>query len=222
MDRRTPADGSATPPMTMERLIELLDAYGARSEQWPFGERAAALALLRHSAEARARRDEAARLDTVLDQAVAPAASPELLARVLATAPSSRPAAGPERRDRTHDRPGPSEPLLPARGRRLPGRRWRVAAATSLAAAGVSLAAAAAVMLWLARAPEVSEQAGAAPALAMLDTYDAPTDALLESDSLDLTDALPALGCRDGEWGCPELDAVEERSSTVPTRRIHA
>src|SRR5205085_8643439 len=42
----------ATPPMTVARLTELVDAYGARPESWPHAERNAAELLVRESAEA--------------------------------------------------------------------------------------------------------------------------------------------------------------------------
>jgi hypothetical protein len=72
--------------MDMARLAELLDAYGADARRWPKDEREAALALLSDSAEARALRDDAAALDTLLDTSSAPAPSPELMAAILAGA----------------------------------------------------------------------------------------------------------------------------------------
>jgi hypothetical protein len=73
--------------MTLDRLGQLLDAYGARPERWPDAERAAALALLFASREARARRDAAAALDSMLDRVPVLAPSPELADRILAGAP---------------------------------------------------------------------------------------------------------------------------------------
>ncbi len=72
--------------MRLERLAELLDAYGARPERWPIPERASALALLARSAEARALRDRAARLDALLDRLPEVVPSPRLTARVLRAA----------------------------------------------------------------------------------------------------------------------------------------
>jgi len=52
-----PPQGDNGPPvMTLQRLQQLLDAYGANPERWPLEERAAALALLEHSTEAQAQR----------------------------------------------------------------------------------------------------------------------------------------------------------------------
>ena len=66
--------------MNLTRLRDILDAYGADPRRWPAAERDAALALLSGSEEARALRDEAAALDTLLDTAQVPAPSPELMA----------------------------------------------------------------------------------------------------------------------------------------------
>jgi hypothetical protein len=55
--------------MNSERLQEILDAYGADSGRWPDAERAGALALLAQSGEARLHRDQAKRLDALLDGA---------------------------------------------------------------------------------------------------------------------------------------------------------
>ena len=49
--------------MNETRLKRLIEAYGAEPERWPAGDRAAALALLDTSAEARALVAEARRLD---------------------------------------------------------------------------------------------------------------------------------------------------------------
>ena len=73
--------------MTLERLGELLDAYGADPERWPPEERDAALVLLAQSAPAQHRREANAQLDTILDLAPAHAASPALRERILAAAP---------------------------------------------------------------------------------------------------------------------------------------
>lgn len=72
--------------MGLDRLAELLDAYGARSERWPSDERAGALALLAGSAQARALRDCAARLDALLDRLPVAVPSPGLAARVVRAA----------------------------------------------------------------------------------------------------------------------------------------
>jgi hypothetical protein len=85
--------------VTIDRLRTLLDVWGAATDRWPADERAAALALIARSPEARALRDEAARLDALLDADAVDGPSPALVERVLASAPS-----GP-RAPRTRDRP---------------------------------------------------------------------------------------------------------------------
>ncbi|UCH73811.1 MAG: hypothetical protein JSU82_16040 [Rhodospirillales bacterium] len=72
--------------MDEARLAVILEAYGADSRRWPEDERAAARALLAGSAEARALRDAAEALDTLLDVPAPPAPSPELMAAILAAA----------------------------------------------------------------------------------------------------------------------------------------
>ncbi|MBY0277451.1 hypothetical protein K2Z84_19135, partial [Candidatus Binatia bacterium] len=61
----------------LERLRDILDAYGGDPERWPDAERRAALDLLARSAEARRLCDEALRLDAALD--LLPAAQPVLI-----------------------------------------------------------------------------------------------------------------------------------------------
>ncbi len=72
--------------MDMARLAEILDAYGADPRRWPADERDPALALLSESDEARALRDAAASLDTLLDLSYAPSPAPALMAAILAAA----------------------------------------------------------------------------------------------------------------------------------------
>lgn len=78
----------------LARFEALLDAYGAEPRRWPVDRRAEAEALLRRSPEARALRDTAARLDMVLDSAVAEPAPAHLVGRVLAAAPRAPAARG--------------------------------------------------------------------------------------------------------------------------------
>lgn len=87
MDR----DSNASEAVDLARLGRILEAYGADPEAWPAAERDEALALLARSAEARALRERAARLDRLLDQAPALEPSPELKARVLAAANQAAP-----------------------------------------------------------------------------------------------------------------------------------
>ena len=88
---RKTAPGSQSSLLSLDRFAELVDAYGAKPERWPEAERPGALALLNDSAQARALREQAAALDTLLDQAVVPATSPALADRILAMAPSPAP-----------------------------------------------------------------------------------------------------------------------------------
>ncbi len=73
--------------MTLERLSELVDAYGASALRWPTGERAGAETLLARSAEARALVARAADLDRLLDMAPHEAPSADLVARIMAARP---------------------------------------------------------------------------------------------------------------------------------------
>jgi hypothetical protein len=77
--------------LTMERLQCLLDAYGAAPERWPDAEREAAARLIARSDAARARWEEAADVDRLLDTLPVDPPSPALTARVLAAAPRRRP-----------------------------------------------------------------------------------------------------------------------------------
>lgn len=79
--------------ITLERLAEIVGAYGASPPRWPGDERAAAEALLAASAEARALVADAARFDALLDMAPAEAPSEALVARLIAARPRALPAA---------------------------------------------------------------------------------------------------------------------------------
>jgi hypothetical protein len=70
--------------VTMERLAQLLDAYGGDPSQWPQAERAAAQQLLETNAEAQKLRARALQLDAALDLSELPdPATANLRARVL-------------------------------------------------------------------------------------------------------------------------------------------
>ncbi|MFC4728325.1 hypothetical protein [Coralloluteibacterium thermophilus] len=79
------------PPMTLDRLDTLLDAWGADPARWPAAERDAALALVAASAEARTRQAAAARLDAALALPDPPGASMRLRRAVLDGIPVPRP-----------------------------------------------------------------------------------------------------------------------------------
>jgi len=72
--------------MTPERLSELAEAYGGDLRRWPAGERALAESLLAARPALKARLDEAATLDVLLDAAPRVEASNALRDRVLASA----------------------------------------------------------------------------------------------------------------------------------------
>jgi hypothetical protein len=68
--------------MGMDRLRELLEAYGAEPGRWPAKERAAALTLLTENEEARRMQKQAAVVDGLLDRAT-PIAPPIIDAELL-------------------------------------------------------------------------------------------------------------------------------------------
>ena len=89
--------------ISLQRLEEIVGAWGASPARWPQAERAAAEALLASSAEARRLVAAAQRLDSLLDAAPAEAPSEALMARLMAARPcpvASAPAAtrAPRRR----------------------------------------------------------------------------------------------------------------------------
>jgi hypothetical protein len=77
----------------LERLEEVLDAYGASPDHWPDEDRAALLALLEESESARILRDTAAGLDSLLDfSGTIDAPTKALKDRILDAAPGNPPA----------------------------------------------------------------------------------------------------------------------------------
>lgn len=74
--------------ITLNRLAEILDAYGADPDCWPLEDRVAALELLAQSAEARALAHRAGNLDALLDTApltpAPPSVADPLAARIVA------------------------------------------------------------------------------------------------------------------------------------------
>jgi hypothetical protein len=84
-------------------LCRLLEAYGADSAHWPEEERAAAEALLRGSAAARAALAEARELDAFLQRHSVAAADPDLAERVIARALDAPQERGMTLSPRSHD-----------------------------------------------------------------------------------------------------------------------
>ena len=70
-------------PMTLDRLCELIDAYGAAWERWPDQERDLALVFITTSAEAQGLIEEAQLLDAALDSLPKPEPSAVLRSSVL-------------------------------------------------------------------------------------------------------------------------------------------
>ena len=70
--------------MKPRRFRKLLSSYGANPERWPEDERAAAVALLATSSEARALRDRAETLDRMLDTYRVDAADDGLRGQIIA------------------------------------------------------------------------------------------------------------------------------------------
>lgn len=78
--------------MSLQRLSDILAAYGAAAHRWPVDERDACLALVSADPQARAMLDEALGLDLLLDQAPAiPAPSDMLVSRIMAARPRAVP-----------------------------------------------------------------------------------------------------------------------------------
>ncbi|MBX3495958.1 MAG: hypothetical protein KF769_06930 [Parvibaculum sp.] len=76
-----------TNEIPIERLKEIVDAWGASPSRWPAAERGPAEALLAASSEARGLVAEAQRLDALLDAAPVEAPSAALMARLMAARP---------------------------------------------------------------------------------------------------------------------------------------
>jgi hypothetical protein len=173
--------------MTVERLVALLEAYGARPERWPEAERAAAAALLEQSAEARAHRDAAAALDAVLARATTAEPSADLAARIFAGAPRAR---------------------VVSLARASRPKHLRMVAGV------VGLAAAASLALWLVRRPPQHATLGP-DVVVQLDDFETPTDALLSALNLDADDSMPEFGCDDPELGCDDPDVAPPSPSST-------
>jgi len=99
--------------MMLWRFRRLIEAYGADPARWPPPERAAALALLATSAQARAALEDVRRLDALLaaDRGTAADASLSLAASVIARA-TAQPQDRAERSDRRLEPGGWSLPRL--------------------------------------------------------------------------------------------------------------
>lgn len=180
--------------MSLERLRALLDAYGANPDRWPPQERAAALALLEQSPEAQRWRDASARIDALLDHAPGFEVSATLIDRILAAAPT----------------PAPSANRTPPPYRHTTRRVW----AWRIIAAAAPLAAAAVLVLWVLNKPsQTPERANVT--LAEIETFDVPTDALLDLPSVQALDRVPTFGCAGGGLGCVDTGEADNRSQSA-------
>lgn len=202
-------DGAA-----LERLRDILDAWGGDPDRWPDAERTPALALLEGSAAARRLHAEARRLDAALD--LLPAAEPSvgLEERILAAARRT-----PQDAGRGADVASLAEARVRRDARPAPRRGLVLAAALPLAAA-------AALALWVARADRTPPQQVASVAsgtttattahaseeelLAALASYTSPDDAVIELSVVDdVYDAAPWKGgCSEGDLGCVATDTL--------------
>lgn len=184
---------STSPPprsaLSIERFQQLVEAYGAEPRRWPTDERAAALALLVCSDEARHICEEARALDALLDALPGQEASPALHARILAMAPVAT-AAPATTRGR----------VVALRPRLIP----RVAAAFPFAAA----AALALWLVWPAHTPPAEQIA-----IEDLGRYAAPSDVLLDGPLWDVGSTVPGMGCDEAGLGCLEGDTEPQLDS---------
>jgi hypothetical protein len=171
------------------RFRALLDAYGAAPERWPAADRAAALALLAESPEAREQQAHAARLDALLDMVAAPEPSAELRARVLAQSPAVRPQL-----------------------RRAPARRW-------LAVGGLTAAAAALLLWMLPRGAARHASVPLPIAVSYEGDYTMPSDVLLTPPGPDVSHTEPSVGCTAAGLGCTLSDDEPARQSQGNTTR---
>ena len=207
MQRETPPDNSGAPSVSSGRFQQMLDAYGGNQDRWPSEERRAARALVEASAEARAARDRAACLDSILDLAPTEQASPDLATRILVTAPDGPTKAGtvlPFLKRRSARR----GPLAPPRRRCT---RDYVAPLLVFAAAAATLLMLRTQQTPLLQSPQL--------VIAELAGYTTPIDVLLEEPAVDLFGGLPSFGCTEGDLGCPEFDLPNVRSKSDRTTR---
>jgi hypothetical protein len=192
--------------MTLARLGELLDAYGANPEHWPPEEREAACALLAQSADAQRRREASAQLDTILNLAPAHAASPALCERILAAAPQGGSATIAAVGQAASSRVPGAAIFRTGRSASRRARTWRYVGAA------LPLAAAAALVLWLLRAPAPTPERTRVT-MAELGIYDVPTDVLLTTPGLEALDSVPSFGCTGSGLGCLDPEPLNKQSA---------
>lgn len=166
-------------PLTLADFEQLLDVHGTARERWPSAAWESAARLVAESAAARTLWDESAALDRALGALPPIEPTAALVDRVLA--------------------------LAPQRWRAV--SLWRSSRWQRAAAAALPLAAAAGVALWLAGGTGFrSTPAASALTSLAVGEYESPTDYLLDSYGVDVSENVPSVGCTDSTLGCPSLD----------------
>lgn len=216
MSERGPAIVPEARAVTMKRLVELLEAYGAAPERWPESERAAAEELLARSDAARALQREAAALDRLLDALPPVAPSAVLRDRVLAAAPKRRPAALAWRRALTVAVPlAAAASLVLWFAVRDHASKPAVQVASRDAATGSAVTGSAAPL----GADSPARHAVQSTTTVALGELTSPTDALLEPIAIDVSSAMPSVGCADSTLGCPKVEGAVDPYSEAPSSR---
>ena len=101
----------------------------------------------------------------------------------------------------------------PRTPRRVNRRVWRYVGAA------LPLAAAAAIVIWLLAEPSRTPQRSTV-AIAELGTYEAPTDALLDTPSVDALDIVPTFGCTGSGLGCLDAAPPDKQSALDSERDV--
>ena len=95
--------------------------------------------------------------------------------------------------------------VLASAPRRRPTRGWR-----TVLAAAVPLVAAAAVTLWIRTEPAVTKPVVASIPSMAIGEYESPTDVLLGGYTMDVSAAVPSVGCTDSTLGCPRVEGAPD------------
>jgi hypothetical protein len=95
--------------------------------------------------------------------------------------------------------------VLAAAPRRRPTRVWR-----GVLAAAVPLAAAAAVVLWIRTERVPATPVAASIPAVTVGEYESPTDVLLGGYTMDVSAAVPSVGCTDSTLGCPRVEGATD------------
>ena len=82
----------------------------------------------------------------------------------------------------------------------------------------LAVAASLTVVLWGVRTRPPARQELPSAVIANLGVYTTPTDVLLQWPGVDLLNTTPAVGCVEGELGCPALPVSPDVQFQTPTR----